>query len=497
VSRRQVVRVGDRVPFDDAEYMVVGLDGTSARLASVGDRGPEASGGAGVVLVTHLLAAPDFQVLSSSGPMSRAGSLSVLGDLSAEASDRAAWWERHVVELLTGLAADAAPGSAPRPEYDPLAVTLRAREQAKTRELQAAGEQVSLRTVQRMRRRYEQAGVAGLADRRALRTYPFQGTVDDRVVAAVKEAMTATVQASTVSRATLMRQVQQRLQDQHGLADEGGPVMPSRATFYRLMAALEAGRGTFSSARTRRSLAQRPDGAHAVVTAARPGELMEIDSTPLDVLVVLDYGSTDRAELTGLVDVATRTLAAVVLRPSTKAVDAALLLARALTPQPLRPGWPEALRMARSVLPYPAMLSVDERLAAAAAQPVIFPETIVCDRGKVYLSTAFRSACQSLGVSLQPAHPRTPTDKGRVAYCTSSGRCGPGWCSGWSAGVWGSADLGSFGWVVGVDRVVEELALVVMPLGTDKSGSSPGLDRCVGHLEGLSGLGDGSQSLAA
>ncbi len=66
-----------------------------------------------------------------------------------------------MVELLTGLAPDAAPGSAPRPEYDPLAVTLRAREQAKTRELQAAGEKVSLRTVQRMRRRYEQAGVAG------------------------------------------------------------------------------------------------------------------------------------------------------------------------------------------------------------------------------------------------------------------------------------------------------------------------------------------------
>jgi putative transposase len=266
--------------------------------------------------------------------------------------------------------------------------------------------------VQRMRRPYEQVGIAGLVDRRAKRTYPLQGRVDDRVVEAVRDAMTASAQASTVTRATLMRQVEQRLRDRHGAhADgDGAPVMPSQATFYRLVGAIEAGRGTFGSARTRRSLAGRPDGAHALVTAVRPGELMEIDSTPLDVLVVLDDGSSDRAELTGLVDIATRTLAAVVLRPSTKAVDAALLLARALTPQPLRPGWPEALAMARSVLPYPAMLSVDERLAAAAAQPVIFPETIVCDRGKVYVSAAFRSACQSLGVSLQPAHPRTPTD---------------------------------------------------------------------------------------
>ena len=419
--RRQVVRVGDLVRFEGAEHEVVGLDGAMVRLAPAGERPAGRSGGASVVLLTHLLAAVDFAVLSDPGPGARTGPVTVLEDLPPAAAERAAWWQRHLVELMTGLAPDAGPGTPPRGEYDPLRVSLRAREQAKVEELARAGERVSLKTVQRMRRRYERAGLAGLVDRRlAPGDGPLEGRVDRRVVEAVREAMTATAQASTVSRATLMRQVEQRLRDHttqvgDDADDEvegaGAPVMPSRATFYRLVESIEAGRGTFASARTRRSLAQRPDGAHTMVTALRPGELMEIDSTPLDVLVVLDDGSTDRAELTGLVDVATRTLAAVVLRPSTKAVDAALLLARALTPQPLRPGWPDALRMARSVLPYPAMLDVDERLAAAAAQPVIFPETIVCDRGKVYLSAAFRSACQSLGVSLQPAHPRTPTDK--------------------------------------------------------------------------------------
>ncbi len=416
-AHRQVVRIGDRVRFDAAEHEVVGLDGAMVRLAPTGTRAPGTSTGASVVLLTHLLAAGDFAVLSDPGPGARTGPVTVLEDLPPAAAERAAWWQRHLVELMTGLAPDAEPGTPLRAEYDPLRVSLRAREQAKVEELARAGEQVSLKTVQRMRRRYERVGLAGLVDRRlAPDDGPPEGRVDRRVVEAVREAMAATAQASTVSRATLMRQVEQRLRDNRAaqsddVDDTGVPVMPSRATFYRLVEAMEAGRGTFSSARTRRSLAGRPDGAHALVTALRPGELMEIDSTPLDVLVVLDDGSTDRAELTGLVDVATRTLAAVVLRPSTKAVDAALLLARALTPQLLRPGWPDALRMARSVLPYPAMLDVDERLAAAAAQPVIFPETIVCDRGKVYLSAAFRSACQSLGISLQPAHPQTGTDK--------------------------------------------------------------------------------------
>jgi transposase InsO family protein len=404
VSRLPVLRVGDRVRFDGGEYQVAGLDGVMVRLVPGG--GP---GGPSVVLLTHLLGAADFVVLSAVGTGARVPAAALLEGVPAGAVARAAWWERHVVELLTGLAPDAAPGTAVRAEYDPASVSLRAREMAKARELSDGGERVSLSTVQRMRRRYERSGIAGLVDGRlAPQAGPPGGQADARVIEAVREVMTATGDSSTVSRAVLMRRAERQLRERHGA---GAPAMPSRATFYRLVASLEAGRATFGSARTRRSLAGRPDGPHALAGVLRPGELMEIDSTPLDVLVVLDDGSADRAELTGLVDVATRTIAAVVLRPATKAADAALLLARTLTPQPLRPGWPDALRMARSVLPYPSMLGVDERLAAAAAQPVIAPETIVCDRGKVYVSAAFRSACQSLGISLQPAHPRTPTDK--------------------------------------------------------------------------------------
>ena len=62
--------------------------------------------------------------------------------------------------------------------------------------------------------------------------------------------------------------------------------------------------------------------------AAAPGELMQIDSTPLDVLVLLDDGVPGRVELTGMIDVATRTVTAAVLRPSTRSVDASVLLAR-------------------------------------------------------------------------------------------------------------------------------------------------------------------------
>ncbi|MDQ0798278.1 hypothetical protein [Streptomyces sp. B1I3] len=108
---------------------------------------------------------------------------------------------------------------------------------------------------------------------------------------------------------------------------------------------------------------------------------MQIDSTPLDVLVLLDSGVTGKVDLTGMIDVATRTLTAAVLRPTTKSVDASVLLARTVTPEPMRPGWADALAMSRSVLPHRQLLQLDERLAHAAARPVIVPETIVCDHG--------------------------------------------------------------------------------------------------------------------
>ena len=56
------------------------------------------------------------------------------------------------------------------------------------------------------------------------------------------------------------------------------------------------------------------------------------------------------------------------IRPTTKSVDASVLLARALTPEPMRPGWPASLAMARSALPYDRLLGIDERLRHAAAR---------------------------------------------------------------------------------------------------------------------------------
>jgi len=404
-SRPARLTVGDQVHFDGGLHTVRQLSGGTVVLADV--TGNESS-----VEVATLFSTPGFTVITTTAatrvPLPARGPLE---GLPPEVRDKALWWEQHLIEVLSGVPPEAGPGARARPEYDPHCRTLRQREIAKVSELAAAGSPIPLTSFQRMRRGYARDGVLGLVDGRSLRDRDT--TVDDRVLAAVRQAVTEQTNGSTGTVSRLQRRVSQILAAEHGI-DDPTAVMPSRATFYRLVDRMTNGLHTFGSAPTRRSLAQRPGGPFGTVTSIRPGEWVLVDSTPLDVRVVLDDGTVDRVELTWLLDLATRSLPAAVLRPSTKAVDASLLLARCLTPEPMRPGWADALRMSRSALPYRRLADIDARLEHAAARPVITPETIVCDHGMVYLSASFKAACRAMGVTFQPTHAGSPWEKGGV-----------------------------------------------------------------------------------
>jgi len=394
-----VLRPGDWVRFDGGEHEVLAVAGTSVRLRS-------AAGSHSLVLASYLMAAPDFAVTGGE-PIPEVEPFGLLDSLPEDVLAAAREWERHVVEVQVGLPPDAAPDAAPRPEYDPATRILAAREQAKATELG-----VSVRTIQSRRARYARQGLWGLVDQRAVRSWEATGRADARLVAAIRAVLDAETHASTGTRSRLIRRVVKAVEATYG---PGVVPLPSRNTFYKLIDALSAGRHTFGSAVTRRQTANRPDGPFTPTFAARPGEQVQIDSTPIDVMVLLESGMPVRADLTIAVDVATRTICAAVLRPvGTKAVDAALLLARMLVPEPMRPGWAAALRMSASRLPHARLLGVDGRMEMAAAKPVIVPDTIVIDNGKVFVSDTFIRACARLGISVQNCRPGTPTDKGIV-----------------------------------------------------------------------------------
>lgn len=147
-GRSAVLRPGDWVRFDDGEHQVVGLAGTSVRLRSH-------DGAEQVVLGTHLMAAPGFTVIEGSA-LPEMEPFGLLDSLPEQTLAAAREWEGHVLEVNTGLPANAGPGVAARDGYDPATTTISQRAAAKAAELG-----VSVRTVHARRTRYAEQGLWG------------------------------------------------------------------------------------------------------------------------------------------------------------------------------------------------------------------------------------------------------------------------------------------------------------------------------------------------
>ena len=223
MTRHPVLRPGDTLRLGGTTHTVAGLDGATVRLADV-------TGAVIEVTTAGLLADPGLELVTASRvPLAPQP---VLDRLPAETVEAARWWERHLVEVITGLPPDSLPGTRPRPEYDPARRSLRQRELAKHDELALAGQQVGLSTLKRLRARYEREGLWGVIDRRAARRRAPAGYVDPQVVEATRQAIAEETDRSTGTVGRLRRRVEQLLAEA-GQAGER-PAMPSERTFYRL-----------------------------------------------------------------------------------------------------------------------------------------------------------------------------------------------------------------------------------------------------------------------
>ena len=293
--------------------------------------------------------------------------------------ERLAELQAHMLEVTTGYRSGdpAVPGEGePREGFDP-ALPMRQRVAAKATELGIARSTLWYRL-----QKWRAAGCAtfGLVDLRtttARLSHPLAGA-DPRIIAAITAQHGIEVDESTGDMNRFKRRVQNRLDAEHG---KGTVRLPEMTAFRRWTEEILPGRHTTGSAVTRRTTSNRPEDSHEAVTASRVGEVVMLDTTPLDVLCydpVEDITYT--VELTIAIDVASRTILAWRFKPAgTKAADAGALIGDAMTPEPMRPGWPDKLRHATLKLACEPLLSLDERYAAAAARPVVFPEKIIID----------------------------------------------------------------------------------------------------------------------
>jgi putative transposase len=393
------IDINSELAFHDGNHLVAGFAGSMLRLRNCAT-GEYSTIHIGEV-ASRLIEPPVHHRVDPSSIESRTK------EETKELHDNAA----HLEEMMFGTRRDD-PALPPRPQYDPAITSLNQRQDAKVKELKELGMPASTATLKRRRRAYETGGLAGLIDGRTTRAESPLDRADQRVI----DTMTHLIGSETSESTGTGKRLHAKLRAELLRAYPGEAVpVPSEATLYRYQGYLTKGKYTTGSSQTRRTAANRPKRPFGTARLMRPGQEVQIDSSPWDILILGEDGKPARAQLTIMIDVATRSIIAVSVRLiGTKGVDHAFLLAQCMVPRPLRPGNQDLWRLTARRMPWVDLTPEEERAKLDQTVPFIYPERIMMDNGADYRSKVFEAACRKFGVTLTYAAPHTPTDKAIV-----------------------------------------------------------------------------------
>lgn len=325
---------------------------------------------------------------------------------------------KHVIAAANALAIDidevvtgVGRNGKRRPRFDPETTSQETRITRKLEDLENAGRPIGRAQFFVKMKNYKRDGLIGLVDGRSLRQYESRvETLHFDVLNALIDAIDEARDRSTGTTSRIIHEVTELLKTKNKNLK-----LPSRSRFYQLIDDLGGHKHTTKSAKTRRSLGNRPDRTFAKQEALLPGSYVQLDTNTMDIHVQGPAGEGIRPELAIMTDVYSRSIVAFTIRlGATKSVDHMMLLAQAITPRQNRPSrrtWRDTL--SRKFPDLKLMLNEDYE-AAAAAIPFIHPRNVTIDRGSTYTSATFKSASRQLGCSIILSAPYTPTSKPHV-----------------------------------------------------------------------------------
>ncbi|MGO4104681.1 Mu transposase C-terminal domain-containing protein [Leifsonia sp. YAF41] len=385
------------IQLDDGEYTVVEQSAALVKLRS---------SATGQYVTMHL--AELSQRVVGLEPTTIA-SARLIDSLSDTQQRRTLTLSDHLREITTGEH----PGlRRPRPQFDPASTTQEQRVQAKLAELEATDLKMARSTLMAKLAAFKKNGETAIIDGRALNSKSSATADRAKVIEALCDVIAAQRGESTGTAERLIHLTGKELLLQHG---SEAPALPSNRTMYRLIDLYTHNKHTTGSAKNRRSLADRPNRPFSKHVQVLPGAEVQLDSTPLDVLVKVPNGKPQRPTLTIMIDVATRSILAYSFRlVAAKSVDHVGLIAQALTPiqnQPDRTRFREMVQKQNSNC---ALLGADELARLAHHRPYVYPRILVIDNGKDFKSTPTIRAAEAFKMRVIFSPPRTPTTKSIV-----------------------------------------------------------------------------------
>ncbi len=285
---------------------------------------------------------------------------------------------------------------------------------AKVDELKQLGLSMSEATLKRRLRRYREAGLAGLVDRRTTKEKAPLSRTDETVLEIVGELLDGYKGKSSVTytsvRADLKKELRLRFPDA-----SKRPQHPSLSNVMRMVKRLAGDQDPTRAAARRETDALVPKRAFRPRGVTAPGDECQADTTIFDAFVRMPDGSIARPYLTILLDRKTRSIIshAFTAGPPT-GYDHALLLANALVPRRSRKWNGLYTSMGFDEMPWAKYLTDEQRSDFDTHRPYILPRRILIDNGQDYRSLVFRAACERYGIGITEAPPHSPTTKSHV-----------------------------------------------------------------------------------
>ncbi|MCA4725234.1 Mu transposase C-terminal domain-containing protein [Mycolicibacterium fortuitum] len=389
------IQVGDLIEFRCQTWQIRDRDAVALQLKCLDD-------GSELTLPIAMVTSDDTFVGPDSGGPSVADQR-LLDLASPQQRAEAEFWYAHMFEVKYGISLQDRGILAPVEPTSPVASRL----DDMRRHLGDLGITVSMATMWRKWSGFNRRGVVGCMDLRGMPGHVRLSGIDQRIEAVLDAVRTQFIDKSTPTKKQMIEIAKHRLTDEN-------IAMPKRTSMYNLLEKLDRGEHITGDATARRSHANSPDRAFNKIVALFPGEEVQVDSTPLDAMVLLGDGKPGTVDLAAGIDVATGTILSPILRVNAcKTVDVVEIWANSAIPQQNVPGWKENMAIARSYLP-DVIASEEELNAALADKPLIDVRGLVVDRGKIFVSDTFLRAAEARGLNYRVAPPYTPTAKPHI-----------------------------------------------------------------------------------
>jgi hypothetical protein len=410
------IELGGRIWFEYREWDVLRLTVDEVLLKRVDDA--QLRGVSLAALQESPTLASEEQSAPGVSAMQMLVDVALWEELDASTQELARQKAAEMLEAYTGYRSGSRSRKRPcepRPEYDP-SLPRKDRLQAKVDELvgRDAPFQPSIRTLERWKRNYDSRGLPGLVRQRSIKD-PLHH-IDRRFSETLREVIDDATELSSGDAMRIFTETVARVDARYG---PGAVRIPGRTRFYEILNALTRRRATLGDARTRASIARRRARSTNPWKPTRSGEVLQTDSTIVDVLVVDDHsGKIGRPEFAIATDPYDDcVVAARVTMEHARAIDAALLLYDAMTPKPMRAGWDESTAWSIRSVPSDVIVELEQKhLRGERMSNIPFGswEYVVTDRGRIYLSHTFINGCAHLQISHHPAPAYMPNYKGVV-----------------------------------------------------------------------------------